>query len=191
MCIDPISASLTAAGVSASTAATVSLVTQGVGTAFSILGGLQQAGAQSAMYDYQAAVDRNNAEVARKQAEDARTRGQEEENRLRAKIRSTQADQTVAAAASGVDLGSDVLLDAQADAAYIGELDAMTIRENATNERWKYQVDEQNLLSSANANRASSKNAKTAGWIDAGSTILGGASTIGDRWAQYKKAGIF
>lgn len=143
------------------------------------------------MYNYQAAVDRNNAELSRRAADDARTRGQEEENRLRAHVRQTQSSQRVGFAASGIDLGSDVVLDTLADTAYVGELDAMTIRDNTAKDVWKYNVEAQNYESSAGMKVSAGKNAKSASWLDAGSTILGGAATISDRWAQYKKTGVF
>ena len=60
-------------------------------------------------------------------------------------------------------------VDVQADAAFLGELDALRIRTNAQRESWGYQADAQN-------SRMGGQNAAAASKWAAGSTILGGGA---------------
>lgn len=175
MCI--FAAAAAAGLMSASTAATASLVTTAVGGLVSAYGAYQGGKAQQAMYDYQAQIDRNNAQ-------DALLRGEQEETAHRQKVAQIKASQRVGFAASGIDLGSENVSDTLADTAMLGELDAQTIRNNAQRESINY-------LNSATGNTAAGKNAKSAGTMTAMSTILGTASTVDSKWSDYKRAGVW
>ncbi len=82
-----------------------------------------------------------NADIADQQAQDALVRGQQEEQRFRQGIDGIIGHQRAAAAASNVDVGFGSPLDVQADAAFLGEQDALTIRTNAAREAWGYEVE--------------------------------------------------
>lgn len=180
-----------ATGISAATLATISTVSSIAGTAFSVIGGLQQGKAQQAAYNYQAAVDRNNSLISKRQADDAIARGKVEEDQLRLKVNQVKGSQRAAFASTGVDLGSEVVSDTLADTAATGELDALTIRSNAAREAYGYKVHGMNYDASAKGNVLAGKNAVSASKTNAFTTILGGASTVSDKWATYKKEGIF
>lgn len=81
-----------------------------------------------------------NAAVAEIQAADAVTRGADEEARFRSKVRGVIGSQRAGFAAGNIDVGFGSAVDVQADAATLGELDALTIRTNAAREAWGYQV---------------------------------------------------
>lgn len=172
------------------TLAAAALALTAVGTAYSAYGSIQQGKAQQAQMNYQAAVDRNNAVLAENQAKDAEKRGKEEERKRRMLTQSQISDQRVGFAANGIDLGSDSVTDTFADTAMIGELDALTIRNNAAREAWGYRVQGMNYSASAGMNTLAGKNARTAGYQSATSTLLGGAATVSGSWADYRSKGV-
>lgn len=118
-----------------------------VGGGLDFLGALRAGGAaKRAGLAQQRAAEKSgeladfNAQVAALQAEDAVTRGQEEEQRYRAKVRQTIGAQRVGFAASNIDVGYGSAVDVQVDAAMLGELDALTIRGNAAREAWGFKM---------------------------------------------------
>lgn len=175
MCV--FAAAAAAGMMSASTAATLSLATTAIGGLVQAYGAVQSGKAQQQMYNYQAAVDRNNAA-------DAIERGKVEEEQHRLKVQQVKASQRVGFAASGIDLGSDNVVDTLSDTAMMGELDALTIRSNAQRESTNY-------LNSATGNVAAGRNARSAGNMTAMTTILGTGATVADRWSEYKRVGTF
>lgn len=170
------------------TATLVATIAAGATTAY---GQYQQGQAQKEQYAYQAAVNRNNAIISERQAEDALQRGQIAEDEHRLKVQQIKGSQRTRFAASGVDLGSAVVSDTLADTAMLGELDALTIRNNAQRESYGYRVQASNYEASAGLNEIAGDNASQAGFIGATSTILGTASTVGSKYADFKAAGAF
>lgn len=85
-----------------------------------------------------------NAEVAELQAEQALKRGREDESRLRMQTRQTIGAQRAALAAMGIDLDDGTAAQIQDDTTYFGELDALTIRNNAALEAWGYRTQATN-----------------------------------------------
>jgi hypothetical protein len=126
-----------------------------------------------------------NAHVADLQAADATTRGAEEESRFRTSVRGLIGSQRAGFAGQGVDVGSGSALDVQADAAYLGELDALTIRSNAAREAWGYQVQSENYRQDAAVQRKGGEiaaragaNANSAAKIGAAGSVLGAGSSL-------------
>lgn len=187
-------AGATAAGtagiITAGTAAAISLGATAVGTVTTMMGQRQQAKAQAAQMNYQAGVDRNNKIIADRQAEDAIKRGQAEEEEHRRKVGQIKGAQRVAFASRGIDLGSDVVIDTLSDTAMLGELDALTIRNNAEREAYGYRVQGMNYEASAQNNALAAKNTKSAGKTAMFSTLLSGASTVAQNYADYKSKGV-
>lgn len=180
-----------ALGISASAAAGISLATTAIGFGLQMYGQNQQAKAAAAQANYQAGVDRNNKIIADRQAEDAIKRGQAEEEDQRRKVAQIKGSQRTAFAARGIDLGSDVVIDTLSDTAMFGELDALTIRSNAEREAYGYRVQGMNYQASADNNALAAKNAKSAGRTNMMSTLLSGASTVSQNYADYKYKGVF
>jgi hypothetical protein len=162
------------------------------GGAMARAGEKQQEAAESA-----AELHEWNAEVAELQAADAIARGAEEENRFRSGVRGIIGSQRAAMAAGNVDVGFGSALDVQADAAYLGELDAHAIRSNAAREAWGYNVEafdanfrasitRQEGAAAAEAGRA----ARTTARIGAVGTVLGaGVSMVQARYGANSGRG--
>lgn len=112
-----------------------------------------------------------NAAVAEYQAEDTVRRGVVAESRRRDQTKQVIGAQRVSLARQGVDINEGSALTLQGDAAYLGELDALTIRNNAAREAWGYKVQAQDAGMRGDF-------ARIAGDQEAAATILTGSSNI-------------
>jgi hypothetical protein len=126
-----------------------------------------QAGLRAqAAADDQAGIADYNANVADLQAADAVARGTEQENKFRAGVRGIVGGQRASIAASNVDVGFGSAVDVQADAAFLGEQDALQIRTNAAREAWGFQVQGEDLRRRAAVTRKSGAYAAEAGAVE-------------------------
>ena len=119
-----------------------------------------------------------NAGVSDLQAADALARGQDEETRFRASVRGMTGTQRAGFAGQNVEVGSGSAADVQADTAYLGELDARTIRSNAQREAWGYRVEGEDRRMAAAVARKGGQAAATAGKVAAANTVLGAGSSL-------------
>ena len=94
---------------------------------------------------YEAEVAGQNAQLASKAAGDALQRGKEDAAAARMRVRAIIGAQRAKYAASGAEL-SGTPVDVLADTAQLGELDALTIENNAAREAYGYRNDQVNVL---------------------------------------------
>lgn len=141
--------------------------------------------AQREAAESQAELAEYNAAIADLQAADAIERGAQDESRFRAGVRGIVGAQRAATAGSNVDVGFGSALDVQADAAFLGELDALTIRTNAAREAWGFEVEATDLRKRAEIARKegvflerAGREARTQSRIEAGSTLLGAGTSL-------------
>lgn len=134
------------------------------GSVFSAYTKVKAGNEQQKMFD-------QNAQYADWQSQDALTRGAINEKRQRQNTEQVIGSQRTSLAAQNVDVNKGSSLDVQADAAYLGELDALTIRNNAAKESYGFQVQAADL-------RQRGKYAKQGGEMDALQTIVGGGSSL-------------
>jgi hypothetical protein len=144
-----------------------------IGAGASIIGGMNKQN----MYNYQAAVADINATRARQIGETEAFNSQLKTGGLLGKEKATQA-------ASGVDVNSGSAVDVRASTAELGRLDAETILNNADTKAL-------GLRQQAEMDRLAGKNAMTEGVLGAVGNVLGGASSVGDKWLKYKAYGVF
>jgi len=170
MC-DPVSASVAATAVAATvtTASTVS-----------------QANTERRVANYRAAVARNNQEIANQNAQTAAQVGANQEAEKRQDIRKAIAAQRVAGAANNLDISSGSILDLQSDAAGLGELDALTIRDATNRQVRGYQQQGLNYATQAQADIAAGKAARTAGYLSATGTAFEAGSSLADKWNSFR-----
>lgn len=167
-------------GISAGTLASVGMGLQVAGTVNSLFGASNQAKATQNAYNYQAAVNRNNAQIADWQARDAVTRGQKAEQAQRLRTAQLKGSQRAAMAARGVALDEGSPLNILNDTDYMGELDALTIRDNAEREAWGHRMQAGNYTSDASmlSNRADAESPSSATF----GSLLTGAGAVADSW---------
>ena len=135
-----------------------------VGTGLSAYSKLKAGRKQQEMFE-------RNAGFADWQAEDALARGAINEKRARQHTEEVIGAQRTSFAVQHVDVNLGSALDVQADAAYLGELDALTIRNNAAKEAYGYEVQADDL-------RLRGQYAQQEGEMDAFNTLLGGGSQL-------------
>jgi len=151
------------------------------------IGSIYQANAASEAQKYNAKVAEMNATLSDRRAKDAIERGAIEEQRKRQQVAQIRGQQTAAAAANGVDISFGSPLDTIVDTAVLGEMDALTIRSNAYRESYDYQVQAVNQRAQAQLSNYNAETTKTAGYLDAFGTILGG---VGKAYKSQKTPSI-
>lgn len=167
------------------------LVQQGVSTVFTALGTLRQGKAEAAAHRYQAAVARNNQVYANRAAREAEEKGQREEYVQRLKTKAMVGRQRTAFASNGVLVDRDTAALATADTAQFGELDALTLRDNASREAARFRAQGANYAAEAGLLDWKAKDAKESSKLAAFTTLLTGSAEVADKWYQYKKEGVF
>lgn len=173
---------LTLAGVSAGVQAVGSVK---AGNAAKRAGEKRQEAAES-----EAQLADYNAAVAALQATDATQRGAQDEQRFRSGIRQVVGSQRAGFAAGNIDVGYGSAVDVQADATFLGELDALTIRTNAAREAWGYSVQAEDYRKRAEITRkegvavaAAGREEQKASRFAAAGTLVGtGASLLEARY---------
>lgn len=181
MCLDPLSTALVAAGV------------PGVGGISGMLGsiGLGSIGtaasvASSAAAGYSAIQQGNAAEAAAKAtarqqeaaARESIRQGNEESDRQRRAGAGMLAQQKIAMAANGIDLGSQAAIEVLDDTKRGVEEDAFAIRHNATNQATGYAQQAANSLTAG-------QNAQRDARWNATGTLLTSAAKVGPKWRQW------
>lgn len=162
----------------------------GVSVISSIMGGQQQAAA----YEQQAEADRRNAEQARINAAVQMNSAEAEAARNDATTRRRVAAGFNAAAASGVDPGFGSPLDVLGDIAAEGALDTQIARWKGRAAGNAQLAQAANFDASAGYASDAAGQAGTAGFIRAGSTLLGGLGQYGSmnlrRATPYGQPGV-
>jgi hypothetical protein len=140
--------------------------------------------AQAAAED-QAGISDYNAQVAEQQATDAVAQGTTEEDRFRTQVRGMIGSQRTGFASNNVDVSSGSAVDVQADAAKLGELDALQIRTNAARAAWGYKVQAEDYRKQADVTRktgvaqnAAAGAAATSQYFAAGGSLLTGTTSL-------------
>lgn len=146
---------------------------------------IKQGNAEAAAANYNAQVSANNAAIANKNAEYAGAEGeaavQQQQLKTRAEVGAIKANQ----AAAGVDVNQGSPVDVRSSAAELGELNAITVRSNAARQAYGYQTEAASDLGQAALDKSQASNDKSAGYINAGTTLLGGASKVNDSYNSF------
>lgn len=132
---------------------------------------------------YQNQVAKNNKITADRMAQDALDRGTIAEEAHRRKVAATISAQKAATGASGVELASGSALAVTSGTAILGEMDALTIRNNAAREAEGFT---QQGLQEQSAGRM----ALATGRTQAAGSILAGAGKVAGQWYGFKKEGV-
>jgi hypothetical protein len=138
-------------------------------------GSIMQGNAQSAQYKAQAQANDYNATVARQNADVALQQANAREEIQRRKFGDLQGTAIAAAAQSGAGMdGSNA--DVLKQNAIAAELDALTIRYEGQMQARGLMAQSEMEQFQGRMNRTNSRTAQTAGYINAGANLLGGAS---------------
>lgn len=136
-----------------------------ISAAVGALGAIQEARATSAASEFNAKIADNNAIIAEQNAA-------ADEKRQRRSASRQAAASRAAIGASGVTLEGSPL-EILEDQALEAELDALNIRYGG-------RLNAENFRSQAQLDRSAARNARTQGFLSAGSTLLKGAARFGN-----------
>jgi hypothetical protein len=143
-----------------------------------------------------ASADRYNANVAdlnsKQQTQNATwaaQAGDQQAAMSQQKTRATVGAITANQAASGIETNTGSAVAVRAGAAENGMLDAMTIRSNAARQAYGYQVQAASDKAQASQDRSEASDAETAGYIGAGSSVLGAAANPNANWSSLSSGG--
>jgi len=164
--------------------ATIATIASIAGTGMQAIGAYQTAQSQKASYAYQSRVSENNAKIGEWQAQDAMKRGERAEIDQRRKTAQLKGAQTASLAARGLDIGTGSALNILSDTDYLGEIDALTIRDNSRREAWGIRQGAQNDTNNAGVLRGAGNAISP---IGAGATsLLTGAGQVAKQWYYLK-----
>jgi hypothetical protein len=173
--------------------AAISLGTAAVGGGIKAFGALSAGDANAKMMNYKAGVAQANAVIAEQNATYETQRGGVMAERAGIEGRQKLAAITSAQAASGFDINAP---GGSAGRVRTGELaglqqEGAIIRNDAARRSYGYEVQKMGFQSESAFDVAAAKNIKTASYFDAAGSLLGGASSVSDKWVSYSKAGVF
>lgn len=160
--------------------------------AMSVYGAYSQASAaskaassQKNAYEYQAQVSANNAKIAEWQAQNEIAKGQQAEIEQRRKTAALKGTQTASLAARGLDISTGSALNILTDTDYMGEQDALTIRDNAAKAAWSARLQGANESGNSAFYSSAASGISPSGAFT--SSLLGSAGSVASSW--YSKSG--
>ena len=143
-------------------------------TALQAVGGMNQARAQKAQARYQAQLAENNRIIAEQNAQAALQEGKAEEQQHRRKLRAFIGRQRALMGGSGTLIDEGDNLEILADSAMLGELDALTILNNA--ERRARGFRQQAQMAGAEAGLLRARGSRISPLLEMAPTLLSGAA---------------
>jgi hypothetical protein len=153
------------------------LIVAAAGTTYGVVASNQQA-------NYQADIENQNKKTALLAAADAIHRGDIAETAARTRTRLLISKQRAGFAAAGVELGSGSPASTTADTAMFGEMDALTIRNDAAREAWGYVAQSEDFKRRAALVKSAARN-------NQGATLLTGGSQQLNMYSAGLNSGVF
>lgn len=150
----------------------------------------RQAKTSEVMGDYEAQLYNTNAGLAEMQAADVIARGREAELKVRGGSRQLVGAQRAALAAQGIAIDSGSAADVIENDAMMGELDALTVRNNARREAWGYNVQAAQYRSQGELARVAGRNTAKGLRRQSVNTLLSGAGQLYDVYSSYGHNGV-
>ena len=125
---------------------------------------------------------RINAAYAEASAEDALLRGDKEAQDYRSKINQFVGTQRASIAANNIEVGSGTAAQLQDDTLRQGEIDLLTIKNNAYREAWGFETQANNITNNARIQTVGDQDKKDAatasGFVSLGNTALSGVAKL-------------
>ena len=150
-------------------------------------GAIKQGQAQKAAADYQAQIATMNSQIAQQNANNATQVGEQQQINQQMKTRATVGGILAAQGANNLDVNSGSQLDVKTSAQEMGQLDALTIRNNASRQAWNYEVQGATDTAQAGLYNSEGSSDQLAGFLNAGSSLLSGASSVGSKYLQFSQ----
>lgn len=172
------------------TMAAVSLGSAVLGSGVSALGAGKTAEANEAAYNYKAQVAANNAQIAEMNAREAVRSGATQGQNNDLKVRNQVGQQLVTQASNGLDVNSGSNVEVRQSAIDLGHLDTLTIINNAAKKAVGYKNQAGQFTAEGQLDKMAAANAETEGELNIAKSLIGGASSVSDKWLSYSAKGI-
>lgn len=153
-------------------------------TGIQALGSIFTGNAEAASEKYAAGIAGNNALIAQQNANYATEAGDIQATNENLKTGQVVGAQRAGQGASGLDVNSGSNVDVQASTRSLGALDALTIRNQAARQAYGYETQSQSFKAQSALDLATAKNAKTAGYVGATTSLLSGASSYAQKFGD-------
>ena len=165
-------------------ASTTTMFLTGASTVSNFAAQRQQAGAVMAQGEYSKRIADWNASAAERQAADAVSRGATDSQRQLTATKGLIGSQRAALAAQGIEVDSGSALDVQTDSQTLGELDALTIRNNAAREAFGFTTQASNYRQQGNMDLLAANNKASGIRAQSYGTLLTG---VAQTYGQYRQ----
>lgn len=148
------------------------------------LGAIQQSQAAAASAGYNAKIAGMNAQIEKQKAAWAAAEGEQTAGLAGIKSQQQAGDIKVAQAANNIDVNKGSAVAVQKSQAEMGMLNEMNIRSNAARAAYGYETGAANEEAQVALDRKQQSYSKTAGYINAAGSLLGGAASASmyDKW---------
>ena len=173
-------------------------ILMGVGLASSLASGLIGASgasasgaAQQQMYNYQAGVALLNKQIAEQNAEYTRNVGELQATKYGLQAAQQLGRIKVAQAASGLDVNSGSAAQIRSSQEMLTRTDLTQIRSNAAKTAYNFEAQGAQYGAQATLDTMAGMNARSAGMVNAASSIIGAAGSISSEWLQGQRLGAW
>jgi len=173
------------------TASILSLGSTLIGGITSFIGGQQQAAATKDAANFQAQVARNNQIIAQQNAAYARQAGAAETVAQGMKTAAVVGAEEAAQGSSGIDLTTGSPREVRRSTTELGQLDTLTIQQNAELRARGAEVQASNFGAEAGLAEMKARNASSAGTFSGFSSLLSAGSQFSDKWMKFQNEGVF
>ena len=161
------------------------------GSLMQAFGGLASGFANKDMYDYQASIAKLNEQIDKQNAEFAVQQGEQQALKVGMQGRFQAGQIKVGQASSGFDVNSGSNKQVQTSQHSMSMLDTDIVRSNAA--KTAYGFKEQATVAGAQSSlyTMAGDNAMSAGFMNFGTSILGGASSVSSEWLKGQTMGLW
>jgi hypothetical protein len=128
-----------------------------------------------------------NSKIAELQADDAIQRGVDASSRQRMATRQVVGTQRAGYAAQNIDVNYGSAVDVQADATFLGELDAQQITANAEREAWGYDVQSADYRAAGLYALENGNSAGNAAYFQAAGNLATDVTLLADKYGWPKQ----
>lgn len=169
----------------------VGIGTSLLGSLFGASGAMQSGAAQSGEFMYKAGLAQMNAQIAEQNSNYSIAKGEQEAGiygmQARQKAGQIKADQ----GAGGLDVNSGSNLAVQQSQHTVSQMDLNTIRTNAAKVAYDYRVQAEEFRSEAAMDMIGAMNSRSAARTNAMASLIGGASSVADKWLKGNEVGLW
>ncbi len=168
----------------------IALAATAIGGIVSAGSAIYQGMAASSQAKYQAAVARNNQQIANQNARTAVQAGEQAAQQNDFRTRALIGQQAAAQGANNLDVNSGSPSQVRQSTAELGRYSSLSIISNANERGYSDIVAGQAQGDQAQADLAAGSNAQIAGGINAAGSFLSSAGSFADKWNTYSQKGL-